>query len=154
MTSWATITVGIDTDSKNFTGPPTGLRIDKGNDEYGWVDDERLYALSYGRYQKGRYKKHVKNFDSPWFNGARTAVICDVEDTGDTVDSLVYRSAQLEDGPRIDGLYHDVTYSGSRFPEEERESFVDRVEESAGVRPVVEPIETTTPPDMMVSVER
>jgi len=150
MTSWATITVAIDTDAKRFTGPPTGLRIDKGNDEYGWVDDERIYALSYGRYQKQRYKKHVKDFHSPWFSGARTAIICDVENTGDTVDALVYRSAQTETGPRIDGMYFDRMYSGTRFPSDERSDFIDRVEDEVGLRPVVEPVETTTPPDMML----
>lgn len=151
MTSWATLTVEIDKDAKKFTGPPTGLRIDKGNDEYGWVDDDRLYALSYGRYQKLRYKEHVKDFHSPWFSGARTAVICDVENTGDKIDALVYRSAQMENGPRIDGLYFDTMYSGNRFPDSEREEFIDRVEEEAGIRPVVEPVETTVPPDMVMT---
>lgn len=150
MTSWATITVKIDKDAQSYTGPPTGLRIDKGNDEYGWIDDETIYAVSYGRYQKLRYKEHVKDFSSPWFSGARTAVICDVENTGDQVDALVYKSAQTANGPRIDGLYFDKMYSGKRFPEDERKKFIDRVEEEAGIRPVVEPVDTITPPDMMV----
>lgn len=150
MTSWATITVSIDKDAKKYTGPPTGLGIDSGNDEYGWVDDERIYALSYGRYQKCRYKKHVKDFHSPWFTGARTAIICDVENTGDSVDALIYRSAQMENGQRIDGLYFDTMLSGDRWPDEERSEFIDRVEEKAGLRPVVEPVETVTPPDAVL----
>lgn len=152
MTSWATITVEIDTDERMYTGPPTGLRIDKGNDEYGWLDDERVYALSYGRYQKLRYKEHVKDFHSPWFSGAKTAIICDVENTGDKVEALVYRSAQMDDGPRIDGMYFDTMYRGTRFPDDERSAFIDRVERETGLRPVVEPVETVTPPDMMVRV--
>ena len=152
MTSWATITLKIDTDAKKFIGPPTGLQIDSGNDEYGWVDDERIYALSYGRYQKLRYKEHVKEFGSRWFNGVRTAIICDVENTGDTVDALVYRSSQMDDGPRVDGMYFDTMYSGKRWPDGEKNNFADRVENETGLRPVIEPVETTTPPDMILKI--
>lgn len=150
MTTWTTITVLIDKDAEKYTGPPTGLTIDSGHDEYGWVDENRLYALAYGRYQKGRYKQHVKSFMSPWFNGATTAVICEVEDTGDNVEALIYKSAQETSDERIDGLYFSKMLAGDRFPEDSREEFADRVEAEAGVRPVIEPVETTVPPDMML----
>lgn len=150
MTSWATVTVEIDTDERKFTGPPTGLEIDSGNDEYGWVDDERIYALSYGRYQKLRYKEFVKNFNSPWFTGAKTAIICDVNNTGDTVDALIYRSAQEGCDSRIDGMYFDRMLSGERWPEDDKNELADRVEDVAGIRPVIEPIDTVAPPDMVL----
>jgi hypothetical protein len=151
MTSWATITIEIDEDAKKFTGPPTGLRIDKGNDEYGWVDSERIYALSYGRYQHKRYIKHVKEFSSPWFNGAWDAIICEVENTGDSVKAHHYRARQKGfDDMRVDGMSFSMTYDGKRWPDGEREAVVDHVFEETGIKPVIEPIETTTPPDMVL----
>lgn len=150
MTSWASITMVIDKDAKNFTGPPTGLGIDSGNDEYGFIDDERLYALSYGRYQKERYKSHVHDFHSAWFNGVWKAIICDVENTGDNVDAIVYRSQQEGYDSRVDGMSYSKTYNGKRWPDDERNELLDRIEQKEGFRPVVEPRNTHTPPDAVL----
>jgi hypothetical protein len=151
MTSWATITIKIDKSAKNYVSPPTGLRIDKGTDEYGWIDDERIYALSYGRYQHKRFEEHVDNFHSPWFSGAWDAIICEVENTGDSVSARHYRAKQYGfDDARVDGMRLSDVYSGNRWPVDERDNLIDHVEEKTGVRPVVEPIETTTPPDMVL----
>jgi hypothetical protein len=150
MTSWATITMEVDDDAKKFTGPPTGLEIDKGNEELGWHDG-RLYALSYGRYQHKRYIAHVEDFDSPWFNGVWHAIICEVENTGDNVTAYYYRAKQNGfSGVRMDGMKHTETFTGKRWPADGRNEFIDYVEEETGLRPVVEPIETTTPPDAVI----
>lgn len=149
MTSWATITLGINRDSKKFTGPPTGLLIDKGNDEYGELDDGRVYALSYGRYQDKRYHAHVHDFSSSWFSGVEVAVVCSVENTGDTINATIYYSNQSVTDERADGMHPTDWMDGKRWPKDERDAFIERVEDEYGIEPVVEPIETTTPPDFV-----
>ena len=152
MTAWGTITLKIDKTQCVYDKyvPPTGITIDSGFDEQGWVDEDRYYALSNGRYQSRRLEGHAEDMYCPKFSGVTLAFIADVENTGDNVKVGVYRPKQRRHGKRKDGYEKIEEIEGKRWPEDERDSFKRRVERQFGMKPVIEPQETITPPDAII----
>lgn len=155
MTSWSIVTLEIDADSSVYPKEhlsPTQFVMDSGVDEHGWLEDDIYYVLSFGRYQEKRFEEHMKDLHCPKYTGVQQAFVASVEDTGDTIDLDVYLPKQRRFEERKDGYETVDALEGSRRPPEARQSFQGRVEEEYGVEPVIEPVESTIPPDMVARI--
>ena len=152
MTSWATLTLEIEENDYGRKEFPTGLLLDSGIDEYGQIDENTYYALSFGRYQDERFRRHMEDMHSPRFTGIHIAYVSHVEDTGDEIELDVYRPKQRWSEERLDGYEKIREWGGKRWPDEERVSFEDKMERIYNLRPVIEPIENITPPDMVCKI--
>ena len=153
MSSWSVLTLDLEIPAKRMENEvqfPTSLLMDNGADERGWVSDTVCYTLSNGRYQNLRFDKFLKKMHSPRFTGVKTAAVAEVENTGDSAEIDIYKPKQRNSKTRIDAYEVVDTVTGKRWPEKERETLKNVVEKSWGVRPVIEPQETMTPPDMVV----
>jgi len=150
MTSWSTITLQIEKNDYGKKEAPTSLLTDSGIHEQGWLDENRYYALSFGRHQQKRFDEFLLNFHCPKFSGIKQAIVCKVNDTGDTVEGYVYNPKQKPIGPREDGYYWNQTIEGDRWPVDQRNKFKESVVDRIGLEPVVEPIEDAAPLDMLV----
>lgn len=134
---------------------PIGLLIDKGFNEKGYLDDgSRFYGLSYGRYQSERFAKHFRKMHAPKFSGVESAIVCEIEDTGDTIEANIWTPKQKRFEYRMDGYEMSHTLTGERSPCEKREGFINLVAEKWGFRPVIKPKDTINPPDAIVKIEQ
>jgi len=150
MSSWSVLTLEIKEDYYGRKEVPVEILMDSGIDELGWFDDYTFYALANGRYQKQRFDKFLEEMNSPKFTGIHIAYVAEVNDTGDEVELDVYRPKQRNYERRMDGYEVVESHEGTRWPEEEREEFQDKIEEIFNLRPVIEHQDSAAPPDMVV----
>lgn len=149
MTSWSTITLQIEENEYGEKEAPVELLTDPGIHEQGWLDEDRYYALSFGRHQHKRFDGFLLDFYSPIFSGITKAIVCAVNDTGDVVQGYVYKPKQELNDVRADGYFWNHTLDGESWPKEKRIEFKEHVAEETGIEPVVIPIENDAPPDMV-----
>lgn len=153
MTSWATLTLDMmpEDEVEVRKTVPTGLELDSGIDDRGWLDPGSLfYALSFGRYQHLRFIRLVEEFHSPWFNGVRHASVVEAEDTADTAIVHVFEPLQATSSTRADGFRKCDEIEGRRYEDEDRADLKRRVEAEYGFRPRIEPVGADVPPDAIV----
>jgi len=150
MASWSIITLKLDAREciykENERKIPTGLTIDKGIHEFGLISDNRFYAVSFGRYQKLRFERHVEKMTCPKFSGVSVLTITSANDTSDEVTVEVFHPNDEKDG------YSMVdSYEFNLLPEENKQDYLNRIERLEEIRPVIEPIKETVPPDAIVT---
>lgn len=152
MTGWSTLTFLLDADEYVYDKPmfPTGLSMDSGADERGWISEQVGYALSFGRYQDKRFRAFAHDIHCPKFSGISKLMIAETNNTDDVINLTVYEPLQHYYNERADGYITSEIEKGKRWPDEEREEFLTEIEDEYGFAPVIEPRETTTPPDMLV----
>ena len=155
MSSWSIVTLKVDDSSCVYDEmkEPTGMVIDSGIDEQGWIEEDVYYALSYGRYQERRFDAFLEDMHCPKFTGVSRAVVSNMNDTSDKVTSKLYKPKQRIYKTRKDGYEPVDESSGSIFPDEEVSRFKSKIGEEWGIVPVIEPPETTVPPDMVAIYE-
>lgn len=152
MTGWATITLLMDSQYHVYDKkPPTGLTLDSGIDERGWVDDKRYYGLSFGRYQDRRFKGHAEDMHCPIYSGVSCLFITETNNTGDDAEVDVYLPKQRNSERRIDGYEKVDSFTGKRWPEEKRKELKEEIENEYAFAPVIEPQEKSIPPDAVVT---
>lgn len=154
MSAWSILTLQIDKEGSvyNDNFAPTQLVMDSGIDEQGWYEDGIYYALSFGRYQERRFRAHMEDMHCPKFSGVTLALVASMEDTGDTAEVEVFKSKQRNHSRRMDGYERYDMRKGKRWPVEEREELQEEIEEQYGFKPVIEPPESTVPPDMVATI--
>jgi hypothetical protein len=154
MSSWgvATFKFAESGDTRGKKEYPISFVVDAGVDERGWVDENSVAcAVSYGRYQHRRLGEMVKNLHSSRYTGIETIAVSRVEDTGDSCTVTIYKPKQRNSTSRKDGYEMTGAISGWRWPAEDRARLIRRVENLWGITPVIEPPNSTVPPDMILN---